>query len=46
MTDETATCDHCGATLHRQPGGWWVGADDTADCPVNDAGHTVDGDFR
>jgi hypothetical protein len=39
-------CDSCGEALHRQKGNWWVGEDETADCPANPAGHTVDGEFR
>lgn len=40
-------CDHCSLLVHRQmAGGWWVGQDETSDCDVNAAGHTVNGDAR
>lgn len=43
-------CDHCHQELHRDSGGWWVGADETAECPKDsDAsapGHEVNGSAR
>jgi hypothetical protein len=38
------TCDHCDQVLHRDANDWWVGPDETSDCPDNAGGHTVDGD--
>lgn len=33
-------CDHCGQRLHHDINGWWVGPDETSDCPLNEGGHT------
>ena len=38
-----STCDSCGEELRPDRNGWWVGADETSDCPKSDDGHTVDG---
>lgn len=40
------TCDNCGQALHRDDSGWWVGQDETSDCPDNERGHEVNGRFR
>ena len=42
----TATCDHCGAAVHRDVNGWWVGDDDTSDCPASERGHEASGAAR
>jgi hypothetical protein len=39
-------CDYCGAELHIDVNGWWVGSDETSDCPDDDRGHAVDGSAR
>jgi hypothetical protein len=36
-------CDHCGEEVHHDANGWWVGEDDSSDCPVGDRGHEVGG---
>lgn len=36
-----STCDHCKQELHKDESGWWVGADDTSDCPDSASGHEV-----
>ena len=36
-------CDHCGADVHMDRNGWWVGPDNTSDCAANDRGHEVEG---
>lgn len=35
-------CDSCGQEVHPDDNGYWVGADETSDCPESDRGHTVD----
>lgn len=37
------TCDHCEQEVHLDRNGFWVGDDDTSDCPRSDAGHQVEG---
>lgn len=37
------TCDSCHETVERDANGYWVGDDETSDCPVSPEGHTVDG---
>lgn len=40
-------CDSCGQELHSDRAGYWVGPDETSDCPVDDRrGHTVNGEIR
>lgn len=39
-------CDHCGAQVHPDDYGWYVGADQTSDCPKNLTGHEIDGHAR
>lgn len=39
-------CDHCKQDLHRDTNGWFVGSDDTSDCPDSGFGHMVDGQPR
>ena len=39
-------CDWCDAVLHRDSNGYWVGDDDTSECPSHDEGHTVDNRSR
>jgi hypothetical protein len=40
------TCDHCGELLHRDANDWYVGADNTSDCPANEDGHELNGQPR
>jgi hypothetical protein len=40
------TCDHCKAEVHRDPSGYWVGADETSDCAASPRGHEVGGQPR
>lgn len=35
----TPICVHCGEPLHRDVNLYWVGEDETSDCPANMAGH-------
>lgn len=39
-------CDLCKADVHLGAGGFWVGHDDSRDCPVTPEGHTVGGEPR
>ena len=45
-TMSQATCDHCGQPLHHDINGWWVGSDETSDCPSSPRGHEVGGSTR
>jgi hypothetical protein len=36
-------CDHCSVPLHRDTNGWWVGPDESSDCPSCNRGHELDG---
>lgn len=36
-------CDSCQEALHRDRNGYFVGSDETSDCPQNDRGHTWEG---
>jgi hypothetical protein len=40
------TCDHCHGMVTGDRNGWWVGQDDTSDCPASPRGHEVDGTAR
>jgi hypothetical protein len=42
----TITCDHCRQPMHHDSNGYWVGDDNTSDCPENMDGHTVNGLIR
>lgn len=39
-------CDYCNTELHRDRNGWWVGTDETSDCPYDNRGHAVAGEPR
>lgn len=39
-------CDHCQQPVHRDLNRWWVGADETSECPTSDRGHEVAGQPR
>lgn len=43
---EQTACDHCGQLVHQDSNGWWVGQDDTSDCPTSERGHEVEGSPR
>jgi hypothetical protein len=38
-----AKCDSCKKPVHTDVNGYWVGADETSDCPASPKGHTVHG---
>ena len=40
------SCDHCKQRVWRDVNGYWVGEDDTSECPANNNGHMVDGSIR
>lgn len=46
LDDDAARCDRCGAVMHRDASGFYVGDDDTSDCPADPAGHAVAGAIR
>ena len=39
-------CEHCDRPVDKDSNGWWVGDDETSDCPENPQGHTVNGSVR
>lgn len=39
-------CDHCGQPVRVDVNGWYVGEDQTSDCPDSERGHEVDGHAR
>lgn len=39
-------CDYCRKPMHQDANGYWVGADESSDCPDNPRGHEVDGAVR
>lgn len=43
---QLATCDHCHGILTPDRNRFWVGHDDTADCPASMNGHTVYGNTQ
>lgn len=44
--DEEIICDHCDQRLHRDVNGYWVGADETSECPAEQSGHSFLGEYR
>lgn len=43
----TPRCDSCEQDVHLDENGYWVGEDETSDCPRDELhGHTVDGTVR
>lgn len=46
MTETPTTCDHCHGQVHPDINGYYVGADETSDCPADMGGHTVGGRIR
>lgn len=44
--DTDTTCDHCRQPVHQDRNGYWVGKDETSDCPDNERGHMVNGNIR
>lgn len=41
-----STCDHCRQPVHPDRNGYYVGDDETSDCPAGGDGHEVDGSPR
>lgn len=39
MDTDTRHCDHCDLPLTVDRNGYWVGPDETSDCPADDRGH-------
>jgi hypothetical protein len=46
MDEHAEPCDHCGALLHPDRLGWWVGEDETSECRESTRGHEVGGTAR
>lgn len=36
-------CDHCEQEIHLDRNGYFVGSDETSECPVDESGHTWEG---
>ena len=41
-----STCDYCNAEVFIDRSGYYVGEDDSSDCPEDGRGHMVDGEIR